>query len=104
MTWVEVRSAIEHGYDRVLVPSVTVTEDRCPQMSAYPVTDLVVTAIEVHHNPVEPAYGGPEPLLTEIHRCDAHHTLGGHRPGLRGGRRRRCLRLSRLTIEHGVVS
>lgn len=33
------------GEDRILVPSVTVTEDQCPEMSAYPVTDLVVTAI-----------------------------------------------------------
>jgi len=33
------------GEDRILVPSVTVTEDRCPEMKAYPVTDLVVTAI-----------------------------------------------------------
>jgi 2,3-bisphosphoglycerate-independent phosphoglycerate mutase len=33
------------GEDRILVPSVTVTEDRQPEMSAYPVTDLVVTAI-----------------------------------------------------------
>ena len=31
--------------DRILVPSVTVTEDQRPEMSAYPVTDLVVTAI-----------------------------------------------------------
>jgi 2,3-bisphosphoglycerate-independent phosphoglycerate mutase len=33
------------GEDRILVPSVTVTEDQCPEMSAYPVTELVVTAI-----------------------------------------------------------
>jgi 2,3-bisphosphoglycerate-independent phosphoglycerate mutase len=33
------------GEDRILVPSVTVTEDRQPEMSAYPVTDLAVTAI-----------------------------------------------------------
>ncbi len=33
------------GEDRILVPSVTVTEDQCPEMSAYPVTDLVVTAV-----------------------------------------------------------
>lgn len=33
------------GEDRVLVPSVTVTEDQKPEMSAYEVTDLVVTAI-----------------------------------------------------------
>jgi len=33
------------GEDRILVPSVTVTEDRQPEMSAYPVTELVVTAI-----------------------------------------------------------
>jgi 2,3-bisphosphoglycerate-independent phosphoglycerate mutase len=33
------------GEDRILVPSVTVTEDQHPEMSAYPVTELVVTAI-----------------------------------------------------------
>jgi 2,3-bisphosphoglycerate-independent phosphoglycerate mutase len=33
------------GEDRVLVPSVTVTEDQKPEMSAYEVTELVVTAI-----------------------------------------------------------
>jgi 2,3-bisphosphoglycerate-independent phosphoglycerate mutase len=33
------------GEDRILVPSVTVTEDQCPEMSAYPVTELAVTAI-----------------------------------------------------------
>jgi 2,3-bisphosphoglycerate-independent phosphoglycerate mutase len=33
------------GEDRILVPSVTVTEDQCPEMSAIPVTELVVTAI-----------------------------------------------------------
>jgi 2,3-bisphosphoglycerate-independent phosphoglycerate mutase len=33
------------GEDRILVPSVTVTEDQCPEMSAYAVTDLVVTAV-----------------------------------------------------------
>lgn len=33
------------GEDRILVPSVTVTEDQRPEMSAYPVTDLAVTAI-----------------------------------------------------------
>jgi 2,3-bisphosphoglycerate-independent phosphoglycerate mutase len=33
------------GEDRILVPSVTVTEDQRPEMSAYPVTDLVVTAV-----------------------------------------------------------
>jgi 2,3-bisphosphoglycerate-independent phosphoglycerate mutase len=33
------------GEDRVLVPSVTVTEDQKPEMSAYEVTDLAVIAI-----------------------------------------------------------
>jgi 2,3-bisphosphoglycerate-independent phosphoglycerate mutase len=33
------------GEDRILVPSVTVTEDQKPEMSAYEVTELVVTAI-----------------------------------------------------------
>lgn len=33
------------GEDRILVPSITVTEDQCPEMSAYPVTELAVTAI-----------------------------------------------------------
>ncbi|MEO7437375.1 MAG: 2,3-bisphosphoglycerate-independent phosphoglycerate mutase, partial [Candidatus Binatia bacterium] len=33
------------GEDRVLVPSVTVTEDQKPEMSAYEVTELAVTAI-----------------------------------------------------------
>jgi 2,3-bisphosphoglycerate-independent phosphoglycerate mutase len=33
------------GEDRILVPSVTVTEDQQPEMSAYPVTDLAVAAI-----------------------------------------------------------
>jgi 2,3-bisphosphoglycerate-independent phosphoglycerate mutase len=39
------RIQADPGEDRILVPSVTVTEDQCPQMSAYPVTDLVVTAV-----------------------------------------------------------
>jgi 2,3-bisphosphoglycerate-independent phosphoglycerate mutase len=39
------RIRADAGEDRILVPSVTVTEDQCPEMSAYPVTDLVVTAI-----------------------------------------------------------
>lgn len=34
------------GEDRILVPSVTVTEDQKPEMSAYEVTDLAVAAIE----------------------------------------------------------
>lgn len=33
------------GEDRILVPSVTVTEDQKPEMSAYEVTELVVAAI-----------------------------------------------------------
>jgi len=33
------------GEDRILVPSVTVTEDKKPEMSAYEVTELVVAAI-----------------------------------------------------------
>jgi 2,3-bisphosphoglycerate-independent phosphoglycerate mutase len=33
------------GEDRILVPSVTVTEDQQPEMSAYEVTELAVTAI-----------------------------------------------------------
>ncbi len=33
------------GEDRVLVPSTTLTEDQKPEMSAYEVTELVVTAI-----------------------------------------------------------
>ena len=38
-----------------------------------------------HFGTVEPAQGGPEPLLTEIERRDAHHALGRQRSGLRGG-------------------
>ena len=39
------RIQADAGEDRILVPSVTVTEDHAPEMSAHPVTDLVVTAI-----------------------------------------------------------